>query len=176
VDSTIRLITPADSISSLTGLIRRAYKVLGDMGFNYTGTYQDDAITRERIVRGECYVMLESGNIVGTILLYPPPIPWATAGTWYARTKVACCGQFAVEPNLQRSGRGSKLMEVIEQRAAELGATELALDTSEGATHLIRFYTNRGYRFVEHIHHEGKNYRSSVFSKTLVKNRSTVGG
>jgi hypothetical protein len=60
-------------------------------------------------------------------------------------------------------------MEVVEQRAADLGATELALDTSEAATHLIRFYANRRYRFIEHIQHEGKNYRSSVFSKTLMK-------
>ena len=175
MDSTIRLVTPADSIASLTGLIRRAYKALADMGFNYTGTYQDDEITRKRIIGSECYVLVENDHIVGTILLYPPPLQWGPVGSWYARPNIACCGQFAVEPNLQRSGRGSRLMEVVEQRAGELGATELALDTSEGATHLIRFYTNRGYRFIEHIHHEGKNYRSAVFSKTLVKNRSAVG-
>ena len=167
MDSTIRLLEPSDSISELTLLIRRAYKILADMGFNYTGTYQDEATTRERIAEGECYVMLERGKIVGTITLCLPPFPWAGESNWYGRSGVFCCGQFAVEPELQRAGRGSKLMDFVEHRAATLGATELALDTSEGATHLINFYKTRGYRYIELIQHEGKTYRSVILSKQL---------
>jgi ribosomal protein S18 acetylase RimI-like enzyme len=89
------------------------------------------------------------------------------AEKWYARPGVALCGQFAVAPELQRRGHGSKLMDFVERRAAAIGASELALDTSERADHLIRFYTNRGYRFVEYIQHEGETYRSAIFSKTL---------
>jgi hypothetical protein len=60
VDPAIRLITPDDSIAELTVLIRRAYKTLADMGFNYTGAYQDEAMTRARIADGECYVMIQT--------------------------------------------------------------------------------------------------------------------
>ena len=137
------------------------------MGFNYTGTYQDEATTLERVAEGECYVMLEGGKIIGTITLCLPPFRWAGESGWYTRSGVFSCGQFAIEPHLQRGGRGSKLMDFVERRAAVLGANELALDTSEGATHLIDFYTKRGYRFIEHIHHEGKTYRSVILSKSL---------
>jgi GNAT superfamily N-acetyltransferase len=173
VDSTIRRFNSSDSISELTLLIRRAYKQLADMGFNYTGSYQDDEITRQRISRGECYVLVEGGALIGSIMLYPPnEQPWP-AQQWYAYPGVASCGQFAVEPRLQRSGRGAKLMDFVENRAAEIGAVELALDTSEGADHLIRFYTDRGYRFVEYIQHEGKTYRSMILSKALERSALT---
>jgi GNAT superfamily N-acetyltransferase len=166
VDCTIRLLDPSDSISELTLLIRRAYKVLADMGFNYTGTYQDDDTTRERIADGECYLLLERGAITGTITLCLPPFRWADTG-WYTHPGVFSCGQFAVEPELQKAGKGSRLMEFVEGRAAVLGASELALDTSEGATHPVNFYTKRGYRFIEYVQHDGKTYRSVVLSKRL---------
>ena len=166
-DFAIRLLESSDSISDLTLLIRRAYKVLADMGFNYTGTYQDEVTTQERIADGECYVMLEGGKIIGTITLCLPPFRWAGESSWYSRPGVVCCGQFAVEPNLQRAGRGSELMDFIERRAAAIGASEVALDTAEGATHLVNFYKKRGYRFVEHIYHEGKTYRSVILSKSI---------
>ena len=138
------------------------------MGFNYTGSYQDEDVTRERIADGECYVMVERGVVTGTITIYPPSVSSLPQDTWYARPGIAACGQFAVEPSRQRSGRGSALMAVVERRAALLGATELALDTAEAAEHLVRFYMNRGYRFIEYIQHEGKTYRSAVFSKAVI--------
>ena len=165
--SQIRRIDSSDSISTLTLLIRRAYKQLAEMGFNYTGSYQDDETTQTRISTGECYVLLENGVLVGTITRYPPNgQPWP-AQEWYAQPGVASCGQFAVDPYLQRNGRGSELMDFVERRASEIGAKELALDTSEGANHLIRFYTKRGYRFIEYIQHAGKTYRSVILSKAL---------
>ena len=162
----IRLLEPSDSISELTLLIRRAYKVLADLGFNYTGTYQNEAITQERIAEGECYVTVEEGRIVGTITLCIPPLHWGDSH-WFTRPGVFGLGQFAVEPELQGAGRGSRLMDFIEERARQLGAVELALSTSEGAVHLIQFYSKRGYRFVEHIHYEDKTYRSVILSKAL---------
>ena len=138
------------------------------MGFNYTGTYQDDQTTRERAAGGECYVMVEGARIIATVMLYAPgPVPGADQDSWYQRPGVARCGQFAVEPELQGVGRGSRLMDVVEQRARAIGASELALDTAEGASHLIRYYTNREYRFIEYIQHQGKTYRSALLSKTL---------
>jgi len=46
-------------------------------------------------------------------------------------------------------------------------AGEVALDTSEHASHLIALYTRRGYRFVEHVRWDTVNYRSVVLSKAL---------
>ena len=167
----IRLICPSDSIAELTLLLRRAYKVLADMGFNYTATYQDEATTVRRIEGGECYVMADGAALIapfiGTITLYRKSKDSACLEPWYARPEVASCAQFAVEPRLQRQGLGTKLMEFVEHRASELGATEPALDTSEGAKYLVRFYMGRGYRVVDTVRWEGKTYRSVILSKGL---------
>jgi hypothetical protein len=48
-----------------------------------------------------------------------------------------------------------------------LGFSEIALDTSERAHHLIQMYEKRGYRFVEYFQWEVTNYRSVVLSKKL---------
>jgi GNAT superfamily N-acetyltransferase len=119
----IRLIHNCDSISELTLLIRSAYKALADMGLNYTGSYQDEVITLDRIKGNECFVMLDGGALVGTITLYR----YCEYHERFSHSDVAMCGQFAVKPELQRQGLGSQLMDVVERRAAEVGARELAL-------------------------------------------------
>lgn len=85
----------------------------------------------------------------------------------YQRSDVATCGQFAVEPEYQGKGIGSRLMQLAEERAVEVGATELALDTAEMAHALIEFYAKRGFRFIEHVRWDTVNYRSVVLSKVL---------
>jgi len=167
VTETIRLFGPSDSITELTLLIQQAYKPLAESGLNYTGAYQDEARTLSRITGYECYIMLDGPTLIGTITLQRHSRYYFGKNLWFGRPEVALCGQFAVEPGRQKQGLGSKLMDLVERRATELGATELALDTAEQADHLIRFYTRRNYRFVEFIQHEGKTYRSVVLSKTL---------
>ena len=168
VNCTIRLLSSSDSISELTRLLNRAYRVLADMGFNYTAAYQDDETTRGRIERGECYVLIDNCSIVGTVMLYPPAsLSNNEKRSWYGRPGVAICGQYAIEPDLQGRGLGSMLLNFVEIRAAEIGAKELALDTAEGAAHLIHFYKQRGYRTVDFTQHLGKSYRSTILSKRL---------
>ena len=54
------------------------------------------------------------------------------------------------------------------------GAAELALDTSEGADHLIAWYERIGFRIVEYAQWKGKRYRSVIMSKTLQENTSVL--
>ncbi len=162
---TFRHLSPEDDIEALTLLIRRAYKQLADLGLRYVATWQGADITLKRTKTGECWVGELEGRIVATIILsYPPPHP---ESEWYKKPGVALVQQFAVEPELQRTGIGSALIDLMESRAAELGVSELALDTSEKATHLIEYYKKRGYRFVEFADWDVTNYRSVVLSKTL---------
>ena len=76
-------------------------------------------------------------------------------------------GQFAVEPGQQRNGLGGTLIQFAENRARELGAKELALDTAVPATHLIQYYERRGYRHVGFAQWKTTNYQSVILSKTL---------
>lgn len=162
----IRKFRNTDPVPEITALLHRAYKPLADRGLRFHATYQDDQVTRDRLARGEAYVGILDGSLVATVTLYGPK-PGACA--WYARPEVAHFGQLAVEPALQGRGLGASLMALVESRARERGFAELALDTAEGASHLIAHYGKRGYRLIEHVQWDPSivNYRSVVLSKKL---------
>ena len=79
-------------------------------------------------------------------------------------------GQFAVDPAFQRMGIGARLLEIVEELARDMGAAEIALDTSEHATRLLELYHSRGYRVVDTVQWEDTNYRSLVLSKPVSRN------
>lgn len=161
----IRLLKSDDSIEELTDLIHLAYRQLADLGFQYWGAHQTVADTKKRISRGECYIIKKAGQIIGTITLnlpnktYPHP--------WYDRPKVTTFHQFAVNPSYQKQGLGTRLMDLIEKRALELGALELACDTAICAIHLIELYKKRGYRKVGEADWNLNNFKNLILSKTL---------
>jgi GNAT superfamily N-acetyltransferase len=162
---TIRRLEPSDSIAELTGLLHRAYAPLAEAGMRFLATHQDENVTRRRIAKGECFVALRDGRLVGTIVLNPGGT--TTGCDYYDRPGVSTVNQFAVEPELQRLGLGSTLMDLVEARAREIGATEIALDTAEPATHLIQYYSRRGYEIVGLTQWEVTNYRSVIMALRL---------
>lgn len=161
----IRLYRDGDDVTELTRLLHRAYRALAERGLRFLASHQDEEKTRQRISSGECYLAFENGLLVGTITLRSPKR--ARGSAWLDREDVASFGQFAVEPNRQRHGIGSCLVEFVEKRAREMGARELALDTAEPAEDLIGFYSARGYRFIEYVQWSVVNYRSVVMSKCI---------
>ncbi len=160
----IRRLATTDSFAELTDLLHRAYAPLAAAGLKFYASHQDETATRERCEEGECWVADQNGLIVATIV-------WRAGGKesceWYARPGVAIFGQFAVEPALQRTGLGGRLLDLVERRVAEAGFTELACDTAEGATVLIETYARRGFRRVGQVQWDLTNYRSVVMSKSL---------
>ena len=165
----VRELAPTDSIADLTALLHAAYARLGGMGFNYTAVDQTEDVTRKRIARGLCLVATgnaDNGALVGTIMFHAPG---QSAGCpCYERPDVATIGQFGVLPGCQGGGTGTRLLREAEKLALASGAAELALDTSEGADHLVGWYEREGFRFVEHAQWPGKTYRSVIMSKRLV--------
>ena len=164
----IRLIEDTDSVEALTELLHRAYAALAKLGFRYLATHQDVATTRRRLGRGEAYVLVERGTIVGTLVLIPPLVRHDYCA-WFDRPDVAVVIQFGVEPSHQRQGLGSRLMTFAEERARALGAGEVAVDTAENASHLVEFYQARGYRDVGREQWQHTNYRSVLLSKGLTE-------
>ncbi len=163
---TIRELQTEDSFEEITELLHNAYRPLSEMGLRFVATYQDVKTTRDRCKEG--YTLLakdDSGKIVSTITLYPPKSD--SISLYYRRENVWKFGQFAVLPELQKTGIGSYIMYVVEQYAKSMNGSELALDTSEKAVHLIEYYTKRGYEFREFVQWEVTNYRSIVLSKVL---------
>jgi GNAT superfamily N-acetyltransferase len=162
----IRPIGPDDSIDELTALLHRSYAELGNMGLNYTAVDQSVETTRMRLSHGFGFAAVDPRKrIVGTVVFYPPQ--HSTGSPWLERPDVAHFGQFAVDPPQQRRSIGSRLMDLVEEKARAVGAKEMALDTAEPAIHLIELYRRRGYRFIEYAQWRGKSYRSVIMSKSL---------
>lgn len=170
---TVRRLAPSDSIPELTRLLHRAYAGQMEMGLRPLAGRQDDSVTERRVFSGECYVAVHHVSLgresrqklVGSILFHE--IEDAEGPPWFDREFVASFSQFAVDPDYQGMGLGQMLLGVVEQRARELGATELALSMAEPDTGLMQFYIKRGYRFVEHWQWPYTNYRSAILSKAL---------
>lgn len=162
----IRSYRQDDAIPPITRLLHAAYASLAAMGLRYTATYQDDEVTLRRLTRGLAFVAELDGEIVATVTLYPGPAADDLC-QWYRREDVAHFGQFAVKTDLQRQGIGGRLVSLMEDKAAELGACELALDTAEPAIHLREWYEGLGFRQVETVQWGSTNYRSVILSKSL---------
>jgi len=154
-----------DGVAEVTRLLNAAYARLRDMGFRYTATWQGDDVTRDRMNKGRCFVAIEGGALVGTLTLYFPASH--LGAEYYHREGVAVFGQFAVQPSRQGRGIGSALLSHAEATALSLGATEMALDTAEGASHLIELYTRRGYAVVSRVDWPDTNYVSVILAKRL---------
>ncbi|AKU91958.1 GNAT family N-acetyltransferase [Vulgatibacter incomptus] len=168
----IRRLRGDDSLANLTVLLNRAYRSLADMGLHFVAATQDERRTRERVRNGMCFLAMAGGEPVGTLTYYPPS---ATYGSrWLDRPEVASVKQFAVAPAHQGKGIGNRLLETAESTARISGATELALDTAQRATHLVAYYGRHGYRVIEAVRWPEVNYDSFVMSKRLVgETRST---
>jgi GNAT superfamily N-acetyltransferase len=163
---TIRALYPDDSFHEITDLLHSAYARLANMGLRFWATHQTHDDTRSRCEDGTTLIGERDGRIVATLTFYAAH---QTSGSpWLNRPDVASFGQFAVSPELQGLGIGSKLIETCEAMALKDGAKHIALDTSESAEHLIKYYEARGYRLVEHVRWESVNYRSVVMSKALL--------
>lgn len=130
-------------------------------------------MTVRRLQSGFPLVAELDGAIVATATLYPTSARSDCA--WYMQAGVYHFGQFAVRPDLQRRGIGSRLLQAIEQQARERSATELALDTAEGVVHLRQWYERLGFRFIQYISWPETNYRSVVLSKSLNGNTLSKG-
>ncbi|MBV7482433.1 GNAT family N-acetyltransferase [Bordetella sp. BOR01] len=145
------------------------------MGLRYVATHQSPEVTQARIGQGECYVVQASGKLIGTIVFRPAEKTKGSA--WLDRADVASLGQFAIDPEWQSSGLGGRLMALAETRAVQTGAAEIALDTAEPATHLIEWYSRRGYRFIEYAQWQSVNYRSVIMSRPVspVQNGNSPG-
>jgi GNAT superfamily N-acetyltransferase len=161
----IRKFDEGDSYEELTGLLHRAYKKLADMGLKFVATYQSVENTKKHLEKGDCYLAFKDGKMIGTIFYYKHM--WRDAPPFYKKETVGLFGKFAVEPALQGTGIGSRMLNFVEDCARKDGKKELALDTSEKALHLVEYYKKKGYKFAQYWQWSATNYRSIIMAKTL---------
>ena len=158
-------------IEALTSMLNRAYAEHAARGIQMMATHQGPEITRDRIRACECFVGIVGEQLVATVTLVPPhagrSVEDAGCPT-YARAGVAKIQQFAVAPEHRKRGYGSRMMDHAEQRARELGAVEIALDTAMPAIETQAYYLRRGYEIVDRADwRPNVNYESVVLSRRL---------
>ncbi|MDB5781199.1 GNAT family N-acetyltransferase [Caballeronia mineralivorans] len=160
----LRRFDPAsDSFEELTQMLHRSFARLGGMGLNCTCVDQSALVTRARAMRGDCYVAVCNGRLVGTMTLYAQDCDSSCA--LYQRDDIASIRQFGVDPAYQSRGIGKSLLAYADHWAAIRGYAELALDTPQPAAHLIAFYRGQGFRIDDFHRFAGKQYDSAILSK-----------
>ena len=167
ISYTIRLFDESkDSVEELTALLHRSYKPLAEMGLHFIATHQTVEYTRKYFRKGECYILVNPENkICGTIFYYLET--FHDAPEIYKDKDSVLFGKFAVDPELQRYGIGSKLMDFAESLALSRGKKYMVLDTSDQAEHLIKYYEKRGYKYLHPWQWPDVNYASVVMIKDL---------
>ena len=164
-DFAIRRLRPQDSLDALTQLLHRAFDDLARQGIACQCAHQDVETTKGRTARGECFVAVTGGAIVGTITLEPPDR--ASAIACYRDAATASVHQLAVDPGRQGEGIGRALIACAATWARARRYARLALDTPEGALRQIAWYFDRGFDVVEHARVPGRRYGSMVLAKAL---------
>ena len=163
----LRRFDPAsDSFDELTQMLHRSFARLGGMGLNCTCVDQSALVTRARAMRGDCYVSVCNGRLVGTMTLYAQDCE--SLCPLYRRDDIASVRQFGVDPAYQSRGIGKSLLAYADHWAAIRGYAELALDTPQPAAHLIAFYRGQGFRIDDFVRFAGKQYDSAILSKPPV--------
>lgn len=171
---TTRRLAPSDSIPEMTRLLHRAYAKQVAMGLQPLAGRQTAEVTEQRVFSGECYVAVDHAagvqsrtgqKLVGTILFHE--VEESQGPPWFEKPEVASFSQLAVDPDYQGCGIGLMLLDLVEQRAKENGAKELALSMADPDRELFDFYARRGYRLIEYWKWPYTNYRSAILSKTL---------
>ncbi|PLZ03532.1 N-acetyltransferase [Burkholderia sp. WAC0059] len=163
----LRRFDPArDSYEQLTLMLHRAFERLAAMGLHCTCVDQTAALTRQRVLAGDCFVAVCNGRLVGTMTLHGRDAD--SSCEHYRRHDVATLRQLGVHPSWQGRGIGKLMLAFAEHWAATRGYAQLALDTPYPAGHLVAFYRTRGFRIVDVVHFAGKNYESAILAKTPV--------
>ncbi|MDQ3231091.1 MAG: GNAT family N-acetyltransferase [Pseudobdellovibrionaceae bacterium] len=140
--------------------MNRAYQELADLGLNFTGSYQDEALTRQRMKNANVYLLYNAKELVALI-----SISVKEDGT----QTCLYVNQPAVHPDRKRQGLGSHLLDFAEFRALAAGIKTLRLDTATPAHHLVSMYRRRGFSVVAELQWDGKTYRSYLMEKQVCK-------
>ncbi len=163
----IRRLRPSDSLDELTRLLHRAFDALVHDGLVCECSHQTLERTRQRAARGECFVAVCEGQVIGTMTLEGPD-RCASIGT-YRDAGTASIHQLAVDPSRQREGVGCALVVYAASWARARRFKRLALDTPEAAHHQVAWYFDRGFQLAETVHVAGRRYASVVLAMPIIQ-------
>ncbi|MGO9276911.1 MAG: GNAT family N-acetyltransferase [Streptosporangiaceae bacterium] len=104
------------------------------------------------VSRGEVWAATDEGAVVGLLVLVP-------------ESDHLLLENVAVVPSQQRSGIGTRLLELAEEQAARRGLSEIRLYTNVAMTENIAYYARHGYAGTHRGSEEG--FERAYFRKQL---------
>ncbi|WP_432059410.1 GNAT family N-acetyltransferase [Streptomyces sp. S1] len=161
----VRPFVEGDNVAQLTHLLHRAYSAHAAEGRSFFASYQSVEDTAYRLGRGECWLALRAGELVGTVTV---AAPYEAPERYPAAPGAGSFWQLAVDPSYREVGLGQRLLSLAEERIAELGSSQVVIDTSAEAVDLVGWYRRRGYAPVGFWRWGVTNYESVVLLKELV--------
>lgn len=144
----------ASEIDTLLRLTQAcAKKMMADGIFQWNELYPSKEAFELDNERGELYVLEHANRIIGCITLSATKdaeyddITWLTpdGDNYYVH-------RLAIHPEFQRQGHAKKLMDFVEAKAKEFGATSIRLDTFSQNKRNQKFYKARGYEQLGNIY------------------------
>jgi len=165
IDFAIRRLRSCDSLDTLTHLLHRAFEDLAHRGIECQCAKQSTALTSDRVKRGECFIAVSGGQMIGTITLEHPDRSSAIEA--YRDLATASIHQLAVDPASQGAGVGGALIAYAGAWAGARRYERLALDTPQGASREVAWYLGRGFDLAQTVHVPGRRYASTVLTKEL---------
>ena len=162
----IRKVAEGDSREEINRLFHTHHAVMADASLRRF--YLDELLGQGSTEnpKGELYLAIaEDDKVLGGLVFFDPE---NTRGCpYYDKPGVASIGPFAVVPQFQGHGLGGAMLQLVENRAKEAGAKELALDISPEDTHSLHTFLRQGFRFAENARWPDSNSRCLVLTKQL---------
>ncbi|MFJ2228069.1 GNAT family N-acetyltransferase [Streptomyces halstedii] len=153
----VRRFAEGDSVSQLTCLLHRAYAAHAAEGRVFFASYQSVEDTAYRLGKGECWIALRDGELVGTVTVAEP---YGAPQGYPAPVDAGAFWQLAVEPECREMGLGQRLLALTEERIGALGSSQVVIDTSVQAVEPVGWYRRRGYVPVDSWRWGVTNYES----------------
>ncbi|MFC5449330.1 GNAT family N-acetyltransferase [Paenibacillus aestuarii] len=146
-DVQYRLATPDDA-ERLLDVIYDAYVTIRELELKWPAAHADLEQIRDNIAKNECYVLEADGVIAATLTLSKEPLVRWDSDLPFVKW-------FAVHPEYQGSGIGTKLLNWVEEAIIcdKLGASALTLATAEKHPWLLAMYERKGYERIRSVDH-----------------------
>lgn len=116
----------------------------------WTRNYPNRESVETSIRRGEQYVYVDKGKVVGAVVLNENPDGDYEAGDWRVqldRGEYLVIHTFAVNPGMRGQGIGSHMADACIELARRKGYKAIRLDVVPGNTPAVRLYKGKGFTF-----------------------------
>lgn len=121
----------------------------GDVTIGWVrGVYPSRATAQEALGRGDLFVELSDGAVVGTAVINGTQVDVYRRAAWQYEvpdSQIMVLHTLVIDPLVKRGGLGRAFVEFYEQYARLHGCTALRLDTNERNSAARGFYKRLGY-------------------------------